>query len=199
MKQNVKEKISWSAQQLRDRIWPILQMSPMIDVGRLVRVEEHDKLYGTHFTDLDREDGIDYFIRYEQGGSKGFASRVTKDTFSEFTIRVQKESGCDTEFQKRCRSIDQGLTRPVLATHGHVDPVSNRLLSVGVVGSDDLITFLRQNFDRITKKWTNIRDARFAKIPYTLLKECGIKVWIWDCNTGIYYTPVDNPQYKEKI
>lgn len=127
-------------------VWPAIEKA--CGGGQLRHTESSD-----HQTDkdLDMQAGIDGYQLQTDKGMRGIASRVQylpdpriewelQHTGYTFTIRLARQSGATTEYEKRLRAIqsDGGYLLPHLWVHAYVSQDCSRLLSVAVVRTKDL-------------------------------------------------------------
>jgi hypothetical protein len=122
---------------------------------------------------LDIKSGIDY-IRENETGLQGIAARCQwcdpyKKPFNTFTIRLQRHSGAETEFEKRKNQIKNGYFYPAFTLQAYFDnKEENNLLSVGIVKTLALYDFIEKNRNMIKEKKS---DNTFLVIKWSDL--CG--------------------------
>ena len=95
---------------------------------------------------LDIKSGIDY-IREDSNGLQGIASRVQwgEKAWNSFTIRHERHTGAETEYQKRLKQIRNGYFYPAFTLQAYFDNrTDNNLLSVAVIRTTDLYKFAEQ-------------------------------------------------------
>ena len=115
---------------------------------------------------LDLTCGIDYLkVTDKAGNVSGIANRIQWidppwPPFNTFTIRKGRESGVETEFTKRKKAIDNGGLYPYLTMHTYVEAGTERLLSLAVAKTTDIIDYIikhkpeeRYSVDSKGKAW----------------------------------------------
>lgn len=130
---------------------------------------------------LDKTSGIDY-IRENKKGLQGIAARVqwvgTMQPYNTFTIRKERYSGAQTEFEKRVQQIEQGYFYPAFTLQAYFDDrFWNELKSIAVVDTKKLYEFIKQNYDDPTKVHTNKSDNTFLYVYWSDLTDCGVKIF----------------------
>lgn len=95
---------------------------------------------------LDISCGIDYILVSEDGTfSRGIGCRFQEDRFGEkyrtFTVRKGRDSGAETEFEKRKKAIEKGGLYPYLTLHAYVDRERDRIDRLAVAKTDELIDY----------------------------------------------------------
>lgn len=126
---------------------------------------------------LDRDSGFDYF-REDQYGLQGIASRVQfDDWFNSFTIRLERNSGSRTEFEKRNYSIEHGYMYPEFTLQAYFNNRTDlNLISIAIIKTVDLFNHYKLfPHDFITQASNN---ATFFSINWKYLKNLRIKVYI---------------------
>jgi len=125
---------------------------------------------------LDRDSGFDYF-RENEHGLQGIASRVQfDDCFNSFTIRLERDSGNKTEFEKRNYSIEHGYMYPEFTMQSYFDNRTDfNLISIAIIKTIDLFNHYKLfKEDFITKASKN---ATFLSVHWNYLKNLRIKVY----------------------
>lgn len=128
-------------------VWP--SISSIVGGEELVQTENSN-----HRTDkdLDALAGIDGYQIMGKQGMRGLASRVQyvdpessigyelSKTGYTFTLRLGRESGATTEYEKRLNAAttDRGLLLPHLTVHSYFTSSADRMLGVAIVKTRDL-------------------------------------------------------------
>jgi len=143
---------------------------PQLITGDIVRIEKQDNEI---LVMIDQYSGIDY-IRRDSTGLQGIAWRAQWGAaWDTFTIRYQRHSGVETEYQKRIRQIREGYLYPAFTMQGYFsDRGKNELLSVAIVRTQELYQLLK---DRPELVHRNSSDNRFLFVKWRDID--GIKMW----------------------
>lgn len=145
----VKASIEASAMILEGLAWPLVAAD--YGGGVLVCSETSDSPYAAM---LDRDAGIDAIVwRDSPRAVRGLAHRAQdcskrrgRRSWDTFTIRSRLAwSGNDTEIHKRLRSIEERTLGPNLTLQTYVDLPRERLLSVGVANTDDVMALVLEH------------------------------------------------------
>ena len=92
---------------------------------------------------LDMYSGIDYWYLDQENGFRAIASRVQWDcNYKSFTVRLQRDTGTKTEYEKLNNAIKNGYLYPYWFTQGYID--RNTLLSAGLCRTADLIKYINE-------------------------------------------------------
>lgn len=136
---------------------------------------------------LDRTCGIDYYHVFEKYGfAWGIGSRVqpidpgTKP-WNTFTVRLDRESGAMTEYQKRKRAIERGGTYPYLTLQLYVSSLDDGVLSLGIARTQDIIEFIDRGlaFKQHTR-CDKIGQASFYVVRWEAMVGYGYKVLTYE-------------------
>ncbi len=140
-------------------VWPIIR--PWMGGGSILPVEGN---VDAHLAQaLDRHAGIDAWHIVPGKGVRGVASRVQwiepqRTPWNTFTLRYARESGTETEFSKRKKSLailEDGWVFPSVTVQAYVDYPRGQgnLRSVAVMNTpdllqafDDILTVLHENY-----------------------------------------------------
>lgn len=109
-------------------------------------------------TRLDQDSGIDVFkFAGEGGGTVGVASRVQfgdaaldmyNSPWNTFTVRYERSSGVDTEYQKRKREMySPAPISPYYTVQAYLTEPCGDLISVSMVETERLIRFCEDNLE----------------------------------------------------
>lgn len=110
---------------------------PKLISGDIIRIEKQDNEI---LVTIDQKSGIDY-LRSDHTGLQGIAWRAQwgEKAWDTFTIRYQRHTGTETEYEKRIRQIRDGYLYPAFTMQGYFDDrLTNNPLSVGIVKTIDL-------------------------------------------------------------
>jgi len=168
-------------------VWPIARS--LAGGGTLKAVE--DVTAKDFQKDLDVLAGIDgWQVLYENGVIRGIASRVqnTGKSYDTFTIRFSRNTGTETEFNKRLKAIqqkEQGWLYPHLTLQAYTEVDYSELLSFAIVKTEPLYLYAlesyRQNFSagkcymQVNKQDGN----KFIVVPWQNLQRDNISPAIW--------------------
>ncbi len=126
--------------------------------------------------ELDMRSGIDGWQLMSDGGMRGIASRIQKGKdWRTFTVRLTRDSGAKTEFQKRKEAIesDKGLIYPHLTVHAYSETEQGPILSVAVCKTADIIEFI----ERGKHKLRRAPNATFAVCHWDDLQNSGYQIY----------------------
>lgn len=172
--------LSMSSRDFARVVWPVVR--PWCRGGRLEVVEDSTAEGLTRSFDVLA--GIDaWHLNDELGFMRGVASRVQwGSAWNTFTIRMSRDSGTKTEFEKRLDAIEQhdirGDLYPVLTVQAYLDRQGGSLLSVGMVRTRDLFVYaFSANPPR-----RRTGNAEFAYIHWSALKDAGVRVRTWEAD-----------------
>jgi len=168
-------------------VWPAV--APFCGGGELVHLEG-----SKHRTDVDLDilAGIDGYQRLTGKGLRGIAARVqpvSSRPWQTTTVRYRRESGADTEFEKRLLAIQNpgaGWMYAHLSVHAYVSSADGRLLSAAMIRTEDLILHLVGcGFETRTRRTSDggcfldvCRDggSQFVVCPWDHLESSGVRV-----------------------
>jgi hypothetical protein len=165
---------TWSTDFFYNHIWPYIE--PYID-GYIVKIENNNP---THVEKtLDVLAGIDCWHVKDDFIVRGVASRVqiTKTAYNSFTIRMARDNGKMTEYEKRKYAIEHsssGCVYPYITIQSYIASRSGPLLSCAVARTQDIIKFI-DNGLHYTKRTSN---ATFAVCEWDKMIEYGFDVLI---------------------
>jgi hypothetical protein len=194
MREDVKRQLTKSATAFSDIIWPIV--GPLIGDGKLIRVESVTD--GEFTNELDAMAGIDAWQVIQDIGIRGIASRVQPSglkqngkTYETFTVRAAVRSGADTEYHKRLRAIenpDWGLLCPHLTIHSYVSEDWKRALAIAAIRTKDLISFIRDNMDKVWETQVEGGNRMYA-IKWSELCKAQILPTVWRYDELLFEDP----------
>jgi hypothetical protein len=135
--------------------------------------------------ELDQTAGVDSWSIKHDEIVRGVASRVQYvsrlpfDTPPDtFTVRKERQSGTQTEFEKRLNAIRKGGLFPHWTTQAYLDKPRGELLSLGRVRTQDLIEHINSGSED-NNDYNVIRpprEASFFAVPWWRLEDIGIGV-----------------------
>ncbi len=137
------EDLERSTEQFQTTVWPTISES--FDGGELVPVEAVT-VSEMHET-LDQLAGIDFWIVGDDG-MRGLASRVQDQgvAWDTFTIRKERKSGTETEYDKRKRAMDEDYLTPHWTVQAYLSD-DGELLSAAVCETDSLIKWIQMGVE----------------------------------------------------
>lgn len=149
-------------------------ISKLLRGGRILPVEGSDDEVCKM---LDVTCGTDYFQVYDKSGLVyGVASRVqyTKN-YRSFTIRKARQSGVETEFEKRKRAVERGGIYPVLTMQMYTD--GQKIHGLAIVKTVDLIAFVDRGCAVERKTGTDkVGQASFYVCYWDDMRKAGYNV-----------------------
>jgi hypothetical protein len=135
--------------------------------------------------ELDQTAGVDSWNIKHDEIVRGVASRVqylSRTPFDKppdtFTVRKERQSGAQTEFEKRLNAIRKGGLYPHWTTQAYLDKPRGELLSVGRIRTDDLIEHINSGSE-LDNDFNVIRppgEASFFAVSWWRLDDLGIGV-----------------------
>lgn len=178
-----------SAFEFQRVVWPVVRVA--CGGGELVPVESVTE---TGFAkQLDTQAGIDAWQIKSSSGLRGIASRIQWDDgrpsfpYCTFTIRKQRSSGAETEYEKRLRAIRerQGWLFPYFTVQAYLTQPKRfgDLLSVCVAKTEDVIDMIARDLC-VTNRTDN---ALFWIVPWVAMRNEGYDIWSYD-NRGSVQT-----------
>lgn len=169
-------------------VWPVL--SHMLK-GEIVPVEGRDN---PALRMLDMYCGIDYLLKLE--GSNviwGVASRIQRigqncKPWNTFTVRLERDSGAKTEFNKRVRDILLDGIYPRITYHAYVK--GGQLATLGVCLTKELVEFCANGNPetRHTNEW-QCGQAEFYVCHWKdmVVHGCNMSVYLAETQTIYRY------------
>lgn len=145
--------LSDSAADFTRVVWPVIKEH--CGGGTFVPVESAST--SGFDSNLDIQAGIDAWQVHQELGIRGIASRVQwgDKAWNTFTVRKSRASGVKTEYEKRLAAItgSGGWLYPHLTVQAYVSKRggTGRLLSVGVIETAELFTYLENAPERVNK------------------------------------------------
>jgi hypothetical protein len=171
MRQDVAQRMSWSAQLFRDVVWPVL--SPHLGNARAVPVESVTERQFAK--ELDTQAGIDAWVIHGQGYVRGLASRVQRGdrNWRTFTVRMSLVNGRPTEYHKRKMEMaTEGAITPHYWAHAYVSAAGS-LLGAAVAKASDVVLAVSYG---IGQERRNPDGTVFWCVPWDELPTSGYKL-----------------------
>lgn len=141
---------------------------------------------------LDRESGIDVW-KFEQGeGTVAVASRIQfgenaiddrEDApWNTFTVRYERSSGVDTEYQKRKRDLRRPENLlPYYTVQAYLTEPEGEIFSIGMIDTESLIRFIEENLEGNENERNRVgygtQKAPEPEIPDRWAKFYWVKWW----------------------
>ena len=170
----VEKDLAWSTVLFENKVWPIIK--DIMGGGDLIKMESRPD--SELALELDQKSGIDGW-HICNNGIRGIASRIQKGdkAWNTFTIRLSRDSGTKTEYEKRLEAIsgDKGWIYPHITVQAYSKTEDGPILSVGVARTEDIMCYIKEGNNK-TNRTTN---AVFAVCPWDSMKQKGYKVWMY--------------------
>lgn len=131
---------------------------------------------------LDQKSGVDY-IRENETGLQGIAARVqwvgNLQPYNTFTIRKERKSGSQTEFEKRIQQIEQGYFYPAFTLQAYFDDrFWNELKSIAIIDTKRLYEYIKRNIDNPNRVNISKSDNTFLFVHWSDLTDYGVKIFV---------------------
>jgi len=177
MSDKVTMDMRWSAKIFCEKVWPLIRGH--LGGGDLMEMEGRPDTQLAK--ELDMKAGIDGW-HIHKAGMRGIASRVqvTSHPWDTFTVRMARDSGAVTEFEKRKTSLDnpdQGWIYPAVTVQAYISLKKESVISCGLGKTKDIIEFIAKNLHTL-KRTSN---AEFAVCPWGEMQKHGYDVEIIQC------------------
>ena len=168
----VERKMAQSAAAFLQVVWPCVRSA--FGDGDLISVESvTDSNMARH---LDMLAGIDAWHIQTGAGMRGIASRVQVGTsWRSFTIRLELDSGAETEYAKRGRALAAAPGRwlfPYLTCQAYLGSWDGPLLSAAVAKTSDIIKCVDRGW--CEKRRTD--NASFAVVFWSVMTQHDLAV-----------------------
>ncbi len=130
---------------------------------------------------LDVMAGIDGFQVHREFGLRGLAHRAQVvalgRSYDSFTIRVSRQNGCTTEFEKRVAALRDGAgwLFPALTIQSYATTWDGPVVSVGVARTCDIMQFILDGHHYCKQVVTN-GAATFAVCDWAKMVQHGYRV-----------------------
>lgn len=172
MQADVAADMSWSSALFQSQVWPLIMKSGKF--GDLIQMEGRPDVELAR--QLDMRSGIDGWEMTLNGGMRGIAARIQKTdkSWRSFTIRMSRNNGAATEYQKRLRAITcgNGLIYPHLTVQAYARTHSGPIIEIGICKTFDLIQFIKQGNHEIKP----VHNAKFAACYWDKMNEKNMEV-----------------------
>ena len=174
MRTDVKNDMAWSAKLFQDQVWPIIKSK--LGGGDLMQME------GRPDTELSKKldmiAGIDGW-HIHNFGMRGIASRVQKSNhdWATFTIRMKRDNGSKTEFEKRKIAIKkyaQGWIYPAITVQAYAKTETGPIISCGIAYTSHIIDFIEKGLC----KYNRTTNAVFAVCAWDKMRLNGYKIMV---------------------
>lgn len=129
---------------------------------------------------LDAYAGVDLWVVRDGAGVRGIGNRIqrTDRYWRTFTIRQSRESGAETEFAKRQRSIANEWLYPVLTLQGYVTEDGSRLLGFAIARTRDILATIESGGSQVQATGSLQRgQATFYVVRWDVMRACGHRVY----------------------
>lgn len=127
--------MSTSARWFREVVWDEIRHWFGDDV-RLHATEGQDSPVANDFDTLA---GVDYWMTVDDHGMISLASRVQYVNYTTFTIRFERPTGAETEYQKRCRQYDNDdYELPTWTVQAYIDTALGVVRNAAAVRTREL-------------------------------------------------------------
>ncbi len=133
--------------------------------------------------DFDSLSGIDIWQVENKSGIIGIANRIqwTDKNWASFTIRAKRESGYETEYQKRVRALKSNgkYIYPYITIQSYIEEPrrEGKLISMGMGFTKDIIIMIKKGKYKI--RINPIDKTEFYAVFWKEMEECSFKVIIW--------------------
>lgn len=152
----------------------------LLNGGDILPVEGSDNEVCTM---LDLTCGIDYFHVYQSGLTWGIGSRMQYKCvkgWDTFTVRMARESGVKTEYEKRRYAIEHHGQYPFLTMQGYFDK-NDDLLSLAIARTVDVLECVEKSIGYYKHTGADkVGQAQFFVVPWAEMKNAGYKVLIYE-------------------
>jgi hypothetical protein len=174
MNADVASDMKWSSALFVEKVWPIVRKH--FGGGELLLMEGRPDMELARL--LDMRAGIDGWHLMQNGGIRGIASRIQKGekVWATFTVRKSRQSGAETEFQKRRDAIlsNNGQIYPHLTVQAYTRTVTGPIMAAAVCKTSDLIDFIERGLAAVRPTC----NAEFYVCPWDTMKHEGYDVRI---------------------
>lgn len=160
------------------------QLMKVLDADKIESIESHTSKEMKNI--LDENAGIDLWVVHKDGTIRGLASRVQwGHNFKTFTIRKSRETGAETEYEKRKRSIDNDALYPHYTCHSYFDTKEGDLLGFAVCKTVDLFDAIDNGYFRVNRttnadfyiiKWDDVDTIDVQQLTLDALIEEAIRI-----------------------
>ena len=155
---------------------------------KILQVEKTDNEVWKH---LDTGCGIDYLSIRSNGITRGIAWRAqwvdAGKEYNSFTVRRSRETGTETEFEKRKKAIEKKGIYPHYAAQAFIDKKTGEILSLALSTTNDILKFIETE-TKVSIRKTGAEQngqADFYVIYWTDMKAYGYNILVYRKNIGI--------------
>lgn len=155
----------------RSVVWPAIS----IHEYKLLQMENEEG--NVLAKELDMRAGIDAWV-VKNNGIIGMSCRIQwiekdkMDPFNTFTIRVKRDTGAESELDKRYSAMKEGLIIPQITCQAYLDLKTNELLSVGITKTAHIFKCLEMGLFQV--RFTS--NAKFVFVYWETMIENGFPV-----------------------
>jgi hypothetical protein len=170
MQADVKSDMEASARIFQSMVWPLCRKH--FGGGELLQMEGRPDIELARL--LDMRAGIDGW-HIHSGGMRGIASRVQYGhDWRTFTVRMSRDSGAKTEYQKRFEAIHtaRGWIYPAITVHAYAETQIGPIISIGIARTADVIDFIAKGLH----KERRTSNAVFAACSWLEMRKTGYRV-----------------------
>lgn len=160
-----------SSNAFKEIVWPCI--ADHLGNGALILVE--DVTEDTMRKSLDQLAGIDAWHIHNKYGIRGIGSRIqVGKNWRTFTVRYKRDSGAETEYEKRKRAInsEHGWIYPHLTVQAYLETWQGPLFGVCIAKTKDIIEYVSNGCCEFNR--TN--NSSFAVVSWDGLKQCGCEI-----------------------
>lgn len=126
---------------------------------------------------FDTQSGIDGW-QVHQLGLRGIASRIQIGDYRTFTVRMTRDSGGKTEYEKRLQAItsERGWLYPEITVQAYsANKENGPILSIGVARTNDIMKFIELGLHTMNRT----TNATFAVCAWDRMISKGYRVWTY--------------------
>jgi hypothetical protein len=143
-------------------------------------------------TMLDKTCGIDYFLEwtyknlstvYGVGCRVQWVDAPREKIWNTFTIRAQRDSGAETEFEKRVRAIKNKGQYPHLTLHIYMNKNTDEVESFAIARTEDIVAYIQSQRQEVQDRHTGskqIGQAKFMAVDWQLFKPHTKNLYIYE-------------------
>ncbi len=172
IKSSVAKDMKWSSTLFINQVWPIAKK---YIGGELMQMEGRPDMELA--TMLDMKAGIDGW-NIHTNGLRGIASRIQAGAdWRTFTIRESRDSGAETEFEKRKRAIESNeWLYPAITIQAYAQTQTGPILSIGITHTTTIIKYIKDGCSYIRPTC----NARFYVCEWDKMSKNNYKVLVID-------------------
>jgi len=141
---------------------------------------------------LDLTCGIDYMLEWIRDGKStmyGVGCRVQwvdlpkEKLWNTFTIRIHRDSGAETEFEKRVRAINSKAIYPTLTLHIYMNKNTGNVESFAIAKTEEITKYILTQTQGIEHKHTGsnqIGQASFIAVDWKLFEPYAKRLYVYE-------------------